>query len=1183
MPRIGIPRAILGKPAQLERKFLWLRAAEAYRESLSLVARGERLETEILERMGYAYFCSAIQSNDAGQFRRRLREAIATYRKAIVRFERSRGAEHGPHLRCWAMKAYLEYWATTKHRLKRRLLDQSWSLAKRALRSFEEVGDYLEFARTYNQLSIAVAISYQYDWNAHRRRQKLREAIEYGRKAIRTLPRLGDTKQLVRAYVRTALFLDTTLDHGFEIEKQGELDREALEYWTRAVRLDRSTAVLEIAHPPTGFWRILDNEESLRICGEALNLARDSRDNFATAWLLDQLAARTYWKAKITEDPKERMGIAAKSLRLAEQAAKRYDLLGFTGPNDGVMWAHSPYAEHFLLLSGFVTDTNKRRQLLEKSWREARELLALAERSPYPKIMSYAHHVMSKTALNLARIETNTHRSKMLLQEGLRHRTKCIAISRRIEPSSYQTLGAHLRYLAEAKGDLAELEEDPKARNKLLLEAVRTKEEGISLTVKYVESVSRGQGHTLRPILGRYYYEYGDLLSHLHETSGNEDDLRSAVKAYEEAARWCENASMPVRLAECYWKAGQTYDNLEAHTSASENFHLASKNYETAAHEIPQLKELYQEYALYLRAWHKIEQARVSHRRMEYNEAGKLYQKAADLHNSTTRWRFIVPYYRARAKLEFAESLSKRNLGYQAILAFENASRVFQDSVPSLRNQLPLLDSPDEKAMISVLVNWPIAGYCQARVMIEEAKIADSLGDHRASSEKFGLAAGKLDEISMLLNTERQRKEILFTASLARAWQLMTKAMAENLDGQFRAACNLFVKSKQLAQDENAGILALGHGHFCQAIEASNKFVDTLDPEYYRVATKHLGIATNHYVKSGFTVASENARACQLLLDAHAQIARAGEEVDQQARAAHYGSARTLLHEAAAAFGNAQQASKREQVVTLLERLDKDWELSSHLTEISKAASTVPTTVAYPTFLHGDEAAVGLARFEGPDIEAKLVADRKDSDFVGSFEFAIEIANTGNQTVWLARVEGVIPTGTKIVEAPDICRSVGHSLILNQRRIEPSKLETFRITLQLKEPGVVLTEPRIVFIDQSGQQRQRDLPAKILVTSPILEFLVAEFTDDYRRKSLALDHCGWRTLMDIVHALKIPRSHVYGDSRYGHIRGKQLEALIGPGLVESRIFPGERGRGGEIVKVRVVFGNQAVRECVDRL
>ena len=1181
MPRIGIPRAILGKPAQLEREFLWLKAAKGYRESLSLVARGERLETEILERMGYAYFCAAVQSNDAGQFRKRLREAIATYRKAIVCFERSRGAERGPALRCWAMKAYLEYWATTKHRLKRRLLDQSWSLAKRALRSFEEVGDYLEFARTYNQLSIAVAISYQYDCNAYRRRRKLREAIEYGRKAIRMLPRLADRKQLVRAYMRTALFLDTTLDHGFEIENQRELDREALEYWSSAIRLDRSTAVLEIARPPTGFWRILDNEESMRICGEALNLARDSRDNFAIGWLLDQLAARTYWKAKITENPKERMGISAKSLRLAEQAAKRYDLLGFTGPNDGVMWAHSPYAEHFLLLSGFVADTSKRRQLLEKSWSEARELLELAERSSYPEIVSYAHHIMSKIALNMAGIELNAHRSRTLLQKGLRHRAKCIAISRRIEPSSYQTLGAHLRYLAEAKGDLAQLEEDPKARSKLLLDAVKTKEEGIRLTVKYVESVSKGHSHTLRPILGRYCYEYGDLLLHLHEMSGNEDDLRRAANAYGQAARWCENASVPVSLAGCYWKAGQTYDRLEIHTSASESFHLASINYETAAHRIPQLKELYQEYALYLRAWDKIEQARALHRRMEYDEAGKLYQKAAELHNSTQRWKFIFPYYRARAKLEFAESLSKQNLGSRAILAFENASRLFQDSIVSLQSQLPSLDSPDVKAMVSVLISWPISVYCQARVMIEEAKMADSLGDHKASSEKFGLAAEKLDEVSVLLSSERQRKEIVFTASLARAWQLMTKAMAENLEGQFRAACDLFVKSKELAQDENAGILASGHGHFCQAVEASNKFVDTLEPEYYHVATKHLGIATTHYLESGFTVASDHARACQLLLDAHAQIARAGEEVEQQGRAVHYGSARTLLHEAAAAFASAQQSSKREQVLILLERLDKDWELSSHLTEISKVASTLPTTVAYPTFLRGDEAAVGLSRFEGPDIEAKLVADRKNSNFRGRLELAIEIANTGNQPILLARVEGVIPKGTQIVEAPDVCRSAGHSLILNQRRIEPLKLETFRISLQLKELGVVLAEPRIVFIDESGQQRQRDLPAKILVTSPILEFLVTEFADDYTRKSLALDHCGWRTLMEIVHAVKIPRSHVYGDSRSGYVRGKQLEALIMPGLVESRIFPGERGRGGEIVRVRVVFGNQAIRECVD--
>ena len=49
--------------------------------------------------------------------------------------------------------------------------------------------------------------------------------------------------------------------------------------------------------------------------------------------------------------------------------------------------------------------------------------------------------------------------------------------------------------------------------------------------------------------------------------------------------------------------------------------------------------------------------------------------------------------------------------------------------------------------------------------------------------------------------------------------------------------------------------------------------------------------------------------------------------------------------------------------------------------------------------------------------------------------------------------------------------------------------------------------------------------------------------------------------MDIVNVLKIPRSHVYGEPRYGRPRGRQLEVLIQSGLAESRIFPGERGRG----------------------
>ena len=86
---------------------------------------------------------------------------------------------------------------------------------------------------------------------------------------------------------------------------------------------------------------------------------------------------------------------------------------------------------------------------------------------------------------------------------------------------------------------------------------------------------------------------------------------------------------------------------------------------------------------------------------------------------------------------------------------------------------------------------------------------------------------------------------------------------------------------------------------------------------------------------------------------------------------------------------------------------------------------------------------------------------------------------------------------------------------------------------------------------------------------------------DFRAKRLGLDHCGWRTLMSIVESLKIPRSQVYGDPRWGQRHGRQLEALITSNLVESRVFLGERGRGGSIVKVRLAYDQDLAKQYAE--
>jgi hypothetical protein len=62
--------------------------------------------------------------------------------------------------------------------------------------------------------------------------------------------------------------------------------------------------------------------------------------------------------------------------------------------------------------------------------------------------------------------------------------------------------------------------------------------------------------------------------------------------------------------------------------------------------------------------------------------------------------------------------------------------------------------------------------------------------------------------------------------------------------------------------------------------------------------------------------------------------------------------------------------------------------------------------------------------------------------------------------------------------------------------------------------------------------------------------------------------------------MKIPRSAVYGSQGRS---GPVLVELERRGLVELRIFPRERGRGGAIKKIRVAYENEIVKRFVEEI
>ncbi|HEY5620437.1 MAG TPA: hypothetical protein VIK88_02135, partial [Candidatus Bathyarchaeia archaeon] len=62
--------------------------------------------------------------------------------------------------------------------------------------------------------------------------------------------------------------------------------------------------------------------------------------------------------------------------------------------------------------------------------------------------------------------------------------------------------------------------------------------------------------------------------------------------------------------------------------------------------------------------------------------------------------------------------------------------------------------------------------------------------------------------------------------------------------------------------------------------------------------------------------------------------------------------------------------------------------------------------------------------------------------------------------------------------------------------------------------------------------------------------------------------------------MELPRSALYGyRGRKGHV----LTELERQTLIEIRIFPKERGRGGKITKVRIAYDNALIKKFIQRI
>jgi tetratricopeptide (TPR) repeat protein len=236
--------------------------------------------------------------------------------------------------------------------------------------------------------------------------------------------------------------------------------------------------------------------------------------------------------------------------------------------------------------------------------------------------------------------------------------------------------------------------------------------------------------------------------------------------------------------------------------------------------------------------------------------------------------------------------------------------------------------------------------------------------------------------------------------------------------------------------------------------------------------------------------------------------------------------------------------------------------------------------------------------FKCANVQLSIMAPRKVQTGE-AFEMRLDLVNTSQNPGKLVKVEGIIPSGCKILSLPSPCSIQNRSINMNNRQIGPFKVETIKTKMSYTTAGTFDLKPRLYYTTELGEPKSNRAPpitinvqlgpseekkatellnGKLEFKSEAAEkafnYLVNAFEKDYLRLKIPIEKSGWRTLTEVARNAEVTMYSMYGRTGGG---GKVTTELANLGLVESRFFLGERGRGGRIFKMRIHHGKVFVK------
>jgi len=241
-------------------------------------------------------------------------------------------------------------------------------------------------------------------------------------------------------------------------------------------------------------------------------------------------------------------------------------------------------------------------------------------------------------------------------------------------------------------------------------------------------------------------------------------------------------------------------------------------------------------------------------------------------------------------------------------------------------------------------------------------------------------------------------------------------------------------------------------------------------------------------------------------------------------------------------------------------------------------------------------------RFEHANMQASLMARRQV--MVGEeFEMRFDLVNVGRKPCTVIKITDAIPSEFNVVSLPSFCSLQNSSLLLNHKVVDAFKVETIKLKVKAKKANDYKILAKVVYMDNLGENKTSKLiPISITakgassrrkLTSPqsikfgefefsseaaekAFKYLVTAFKEDQMKQRLPEEKRGWRTRIEISRNAHISAYSMYG--RYGR-GGEATRELRLLDAIESKLFLGERGRAGRVLKMRIRY--EKIRKLID--